>query len=58
MGLRPINALINRLIFRQLRKRAYSAADFQRMAEATPFGEAEIVESPMGLDVWLRSEAG
>ena len=55
MGLGPINALLNRVIFRQLRKRAYSSADFRRMAEATPFGGAEIVESPMGLDIWLRN---
>jgi ubiquinone/menaquinone biosynthesis C-methylase UbiE len=54
MGLGPVSAVLNRFIFRQLRKRAYSSADFRRMAEATPFGGAEIVESPMGLDVWLR----
>ncbi len=54
MRLGRVGAVLTRIIFRQLRKRAYAKADFLRMAEATPFGCAEIVESPMGLDVRLR----
>lgn len=55
MKLGRINALITRAIFKySLRKRAYSKADFQRMAAATPFRSAEIREEPIGFDVWLR----
>ena len=54
MRLGTINALMNRVIFRQLRKRAYRREDFQRMAAATAFGRAEIEEAPIGFEVWLR----
>jgi ubiquinone/menaquinone biosynthesis C-methylase UbiE len=55
MKLGRINALITRAIFKySLRKRAYSKADYQRMAAATPFRSAEIREEPIGFDVWLR----
>jgi ubiquinone/menaquinone biosynthesis C-methylase UbiE len=49
------DAMATRAVFKHsLRKRAYSRSDFQRMAQATPFGAAEIDESAIGLDVWLR----
>jgi hypothetical protein len=35
-------------------RRAYSRADFQAMAAATPFHRAEIVDDGIGFDVWLR----
>jgi len=55
MKLGRMGALMTRLIFKHsLRKRAYSRADFLRMAAATPFGGADIKEEPLGLDVWLR----
>ena len=51
----PMNAFIIRAVFKySLRKRAYSKADFQRMAAATPFGGAQINEDPLGFAVWLR----
>jgi ubiquinone/menaquinone biosynthesis C-methylase UbiE len=50
-----MDAFIIRAIFKySLRRRAYSRADFLRMAAATPFGAAEIDEAPIGYDVWLR----
>ena len=55
MKLGLINSFITRTILKtMLRKRAYTKADFQRMAAATPFGGAEVSEASMGLDVWLR----
>jgi ubiquinone/menaquinone biosynthesis C-methylase UbiE len=54
MRLGPISAAVNRLIFRSLRNRAYSREDFHRMAAATAFGRVEIVEQPIGFDIWLR----
>jgi len=55
MKLGTIDALMTRAVFKHsLRKRAYSRADFQRMAAATPFGKAEIKEESIGLEVWLR----
>jgi ubiquinone/menaquinone biosynthesis C-methylase UbiE len=41
------NALITTIIFRYyLRKRAYLRTDFERMAAETPFGRADIAETP------------
>ncbi|AMN40215.1 class I SAM-dependent methyltransferase [Rhodoplanes sp. Z2-YC6860] len=55
MHLDRINAFLTRVTFKHmLRKRAYSRADFQGMAAATPFGHAEIIDDGIGFDVWLR----
>jgi len=55
MGLGAMDALITKAIFKHsLRPRAYCRADFQRMAAATPFGDAEIIADAIGHDVWLR----
>jgi ubiquinone/menaquinone biosynthesis C-methylase UbiE len=55
MKLGPINSFVTGTILKtMLRRRAYTKADLQRMAAATPFGKAEIGEASMGLDVWLR----
>jgi ubiquinone/menaquinone biosynthesis C-methylase UbiE len=55
MKLGRVNAIITRAIFKySLRKRAYSEADFQRMAAATPFRGVEIREESIGFEVWLR----
>jgi ubiquinone/menaquinone biosynthesis C-methylase UbiE len=49
-----VDAMITGVILKQLKKRAYSKPDFLRMVDATPFAGADIVESPMGFEVWLR----
>ena len=55
MQLDRVNAFLTRATFKHmLRKRAYSRADFQQMAAATPFGRADIVDDGIGFDVWLR----
>jgi ubiquinone/menaquinone biosynthesis C-methylase UbiE len=55
MKLGSVNAVVTKVIFKHsLRKRAYAGADFRRMAAATPFGDAEITQESIGLDVWLR----
>jgi ubiquinone/menaquinone biosynthesis C-methylase UbiE len=55
MKLGPINRLATRAIFKHsLRRRAYSRADFQRFAAATPFGDAEIYAESIGLEIRLR----
>ena len=55
MKLGPMDALITNAVFKHsLRKRAYSKADFQRMAASTPFARVEITAESIGLDVWLR----
>jgi len=55
MQLDRVNAFLTRATFKHmLRKRAYSRADFQAMAAATPFGRADIVDDGIGFDVWLR----
>jgi ubiquinone/menaquinone biosynthesis C-methylase UbiE len=55
MHLGRVDGLLTRAIFKHmLRKRAYSSHDFERMVAATPFASADIVEQPIGLEVWLR----
>ena len=44
---------VNRVIFRRLRRRAYRSETLQRMAEASPFGGAEVRLSAIGFDVVL-----
>jgi ubiquinone/menaquinone biosynthesis C-methylase UbiE len=59
MRLGRIDAFLTRAIFKHmLRRWAYSRDDFARMAAASPFGRADIKETPMGYDVWLRKHAG
>ena len=58
MQLDRVNAFITRATFkRMLRKRAYSAQDFQAMAAATPFGRAALEETLIGYDVWLAKRS-
>ena len=54
MHLGTAGTLLTRFIFKQLRKRAYLGNDIKRMAAETPFGTAEIRETSMGFDIWLR----
>jgi ubiquinone/menaquinone biosynthesis C-methylase UbiE len=57
MRLDRVNACITRATFkRMLRKRAYSRQDFQAMAAATPFGQAELETTLIGYDVWLAKQ--
>jgi ubiquinone/menaquinone biosynthesis C-methylase UbiE len=54
MKLGRMSALFTRAVFKySLRKRAYSKADFLRMAAATPFLDAEIKQQSIGLEIWL-----
>lgn len=57
MGLGPIDAFVTRITLSALRKRAYSRSDFERMAEATPFGRCDVVEQPLGFEVTLIKQA-
>jgi ubiquinone/menaquinone biosynthesis C-methylase UbiE len=55
MRLGPIAALMTGIVFKTtLRNRAYTRADFARLAAATPFGGAEIIADTIGLEVLLR----
>jgi ubiquinone/menaquinone biosynthesis C-methylase UbiE len=54
MGLGWLNSLLTRWILHQLRRRAYSQADFRRMVGETPFRTCEINADRIGLEVSLR----
>jgi ubiquinone/menaquinone biosynthesis C-methylase UbiE len=55
MKLSRLDSLITSFIFRHtLRPRAYTTADFQRMAATTPFGGCQVSEDPLGLEIRLR----
>ena len=55
MGLGPIDQVMTGVVFKtMLRNRAYTSADFLRLAAATPFGGAEITADSIGLEVCLR----
>jgi ubiquinone/menaquinone biosynthesis C-methylase UbiE len=53
MQLSRIDAFLTRATLSALRKRAYSKPDFERMAQATPFGRCDIREEPLGFEVTL-----
>jgi ubiquinone/menaquinone biosynthesis C-methylase UbiE len=53
MHLGRIDAFLIRTTLSALRRRAFSRPDFERMAQATPFGRCEIVEQPLGFEVTL-----
>jgi ubiquinone/menaquinone biosynthesis C-methylase UbiE len=53
MRLGRIDAFLTRATLSALRRRAYLRGDFERMAQATPFSRAEIVEQPLGFEVGL-----
>jgi ubiquinone/menaquinone biosynthesis C-methylase UbiE len=53
MQLSRIDAFLTRTTLSALRKRAYSRLDFERMAQATPFGRCDIREEPLGFEVTL-----
>ncbi len=53
MHLGRVDAFITRTTLSALRRRAYSRLDFERMAQATPFGACDIAEQPLGFEVTL-----
>jgi ubiquinone/menaquinone biosynthesis C-methylase UbiE len=54
MGLGRLATLLNRFIFRRLRRRAYTTDELLRMVAATPFGGAELRKNDLGFDIVLR----
>ena len=55
MKLGAVDALMTRAIFKHsLRKRAYTKADFQRMAAQASFKITEMTAESIGLDVWFH----
>ncbi len=54
MGLGRLATMLNRFIFRQLRRRAYTSDELLRMVAATPFGGAEVRENDLGFDIVLH----
>jgi ubiquinone/menaquinone biosynthesis C-methylase UbiE len=55
MGLGVFSAWNTRMAFRFcLIKRAYTKAEFEHLLAQTTFGRGEIVESGMGMEIWLR----
>jgi ubiquinone/menaquinone biosynthesis C-methylase UbiE len=53
MHLKRIDAFLTRTTLSALRRWAYSKLDFERMAQATPFGRCDIVEQPLAFEVTL-----
>jgi ubiquinone/menaquinone biosynthesis C-methylase UbiE len=54
MQLSWFGAFVTRRILRGLRRRAYTTAQFEQMAAASPFGGAEVSTSGIGADVRLK----
>lgn len=53
MNLGWFTAFMTRATLEWLKRWAYSRADFERMIAASPFGQGEIVEDPMGFEIRL-----
>jgi ubiquinone/menaquinone biosynthesis C-methylase UbiE len=54
MGLGRLATILNRFIFRQLRRRAFKRDELLRMVGATPFGGAEVRENDLGFDIVMK----
>jgi ubiquinone/menaquinone biosynthesis C-methylase UbiE len=55
MKLGAVDALMTRAVFKHsLRKRAYTKADFERMAAQASFQITEMTAESIGLDIWFR----
>jgi hypothetical protein len=54
MGFGRLATILNRFIFRQLRRRAYTSDELLRMVAATPFGGAEVRKNDLGFDIVMR----
>jgi ubiquinone/menaquinone biosynthesis C-methylase UbiE len=58
MKLGRLDSLITKVIMKHgLRRKAYSRSQFLDMVQQTPFGHADIDESPIGFEIGLRKEA-
>ncbi len=57
MGLSRFTAFTTRATLEMLRRRAYTPAQFERLAAASPFGGCAIKTSGIGLEVRLQKEA-
>ena len=55
MGLSRLNAVMTRWALRMLRRRAYSSAQFQRLAADSAFGTCDIQSEGIGMQVWLTT---
>ena len=54
MHLTPINRFLTQLAFRHfLLRRAYTKQQFEKMLAQTAFSRTEVVESGIGLEVWM-----
>ena len=51
MGFGRLATILNRFIFRQLRRRAYKSDELLRMVATTPFGGTELRENDLGFDI-------
>src|SRR5579884_2184562 len=58
MGLGPVNAFTTRRTLRMLRRRAYTGAQFERLAAASSFRARELEVSGIGIEVRLRRGPG
>jgi ubiquinone/menaquinone biosynthesis C-methylase UbiE len=58
MGLNAVNSFMTRLPLRRLRRRAYSVAEFERLAAASAFGTGEISADGIGLTARLTKRDG
>ncbi len=54
MDLGRLATILNRFIFRQLRRRAYTSDALLRLVAATPFGGAEVRKNDLGFDIVLH----
>jgi ubiquinone/menaquinone biosynthesis C-methylase UbiE len=57
MRLGPMNAFMTRSTLGSLRRRAYTKAQFERLAAASPFGGCEIETSGLGVEVRLKKQS-
>jgi ubiquinone/menaquinone biosynthesis C-methylase UbiE len=54
MGLSALNRIITKLTFRwMLLRSAYAREHFEQMLAKTAFGQFEVIESGIGLEVWM-----
>jgi ubiquinone/menaquinone biosynthesis C-methylase UbiE len=57
MRLGPVNAFMTRSTLGSLRRRAYTKAQFERLAAASAFGGCEIEASGLGIEVRMTKKA-
>jgi hypothetical protein len=57
MDLGRLSSFMTKATLERLRNRAYSPAQFKRLAEESPFKAGEITTAGIGLEVRLKKEA-